>query len=72
MEPVKQGGPEPIFDTALGGNAVHVTFADGRVDTVALLTKPETLEVDGQKASGAALIFTKMPGHTTTATTLEP
>ena len=71
LMPRKAGEPAPTFATALDGNGVCVTFADGRVDTLVLMAQPREGTVEGQKLAGHAFLVSRAPEGTVTVTALE-
>lgn len=61
LVPHKAGDPAPKFETALEGKAIRLTFADGRIDTVALMLESTEIEAEGRKLTGTAFVVTRTP-----------
>lgn len=71
LAPRKTEEPPPQFETLLQGNAIRVTFANGRVDTVLLAPTPGQYSIEGQPVTGAAAVFSRSPDGKVTFTPLE-
>lgn len=70
LVPVRQGEPAPTFETVFDGQAIQITFADGRVDTVILQKDAVEVETHGRKVQGAAVLATRAADGALTVTTL--